>query len=80
MDASRVAFDVQCVVALRMMRLAEGGPGAASEAQRMVVERSARWRRRNAAGAALMAGSSLETAGRLAAVRSNASCGRTCAG
>jgi len=53
---------------------AEGGPGAASEAQRMVVEKvgalaSAQWPRRLP-----LAGSSLETAGRLAAVRSNASC------
>ncbi|MEA2903116.1 MAG: hypothetical protein QOI12_503, partial [Alphaproteobacteria bacterium] len=37
LDATRFALDTQCVVTLRMLRLAGGGPQAADEARRMVV-------------------------------------------
>ena len=40
-DAMRFGADVQRVVALRMMRMAAGGPPAAKEARRMVAEKIA---------------------------------------
>lgn len=40
-EAARFAGDVQRVMALRMMRLASGGPLAVTEAQRMVSEKVA---------------------------------------
>ena len=39
LDAARLGVEAQCVIALRMMRLAEGGALAAREAQRMVSEK-----------------------------------------
>lgn len=41
LDIARFGADVQRVMALRMMRLASGGPAAANEAQRMVSEKVA---------------------------------------
>jgi hypothetical protein len=38
-DAAQCAYEAQWVIALRMMHLAEGGPRAAAEAQRMVTEK-----------------------------------------
>jgi hypothetical protein len=38
-DAGRFAFDTQCVITLRMMRLASGGPTVAAETQRMITEK-----------------------------------------
>ncbi len=38
-EAARFGADIQNVIALRMMRLAGGGPLAASEARRMVTEK-----------------------------------------
>lgn len=38
-DAWRLGFDVQQVVAARMLRLAAGGPRAKTEAKRMVDEK-----------------------------------------
>jgi len=48
-DAMRFGADIQRVVALRMMRMAAGGPQASKEAHRMVAEKVA------AAGEAQMA-------------------------
>ena len=68
-DAGRFAVDAQWVIAHRMMRLAGGGPGAASEAQRMVSEKVAALALAQAeAGAALMTGASLAVAGSRAAL------------
>jgi hypothetical protein len=38
-NASRLALDMQCVIGLRMMRMASGGPLATAEAQRMIAEK-----------------------------------------
>jgi hypothetical protein len=38
-DAGRFALDTQCVITLRMMRLASGGPSVAAETQRMIAEK-----------------------------------------
>ena len=68
-DAGRFAVDAQWVIALRMMRIAAGGPGALSEAQRMIVEKAAALALAQAeAGAALMTGASLAAAGNRAAL------------
>jgi len=39
LDAARLSLQAQCVIALRMMRLAQGGALAAREAHRMVAEK-----------------------------------------
>lgn len=77
-EAARFAADSQRVIALRMMRLAGGGPGAATEASRMVAEKVAAFTEAQAAIAStMMLGGSLETAKRKAyapyrrAVRAN---------
>jgi hypothetical protein len=62
-EAAHFGADSQRVIALRMMRLASGGPQAATEAQQMVSEKIAAFG--EAQGlmlTALMTGSSLETA------------------
>jgi hypothetical protein len=41
MEAARFNWDVQRVMAARMIRLASGGPIAATEAQQMVSEKAA---------------------------------------
>jgi hypothetical protein len=64
MDAARFAADSQQVIALRMMRLAGGGPLAATEANRMVAEKIAAFG--EAQGAMLVSlatGGSLHAAG-----------------
>jgi hypothetical protein len=67
-EAGRFAADVQTVVALRMMRLASGGPSAASEAQRMLTEKvSAFGAGQLAGGTALATGQSLDVAAKRAA-------------
>jgi len=38
-DMTRLAFEANFVIGLRMMKLAAGGQGATAEAQRMVVEK-----------------------------------------
>jgi hypothetical protein len=38
-EAARFSADIQSVVAMRLMRLASGGPLAAAEARRMVSEK-----------------------------------------
>jgi hypothetical protein len=40
MEAARFSWDVQRVVALRMMRLASGGPRAVTEAEKMLSEKA----------------------------------------
>jgi hypothetical protein len=69
LDANRLALDAQCVVTLRLIQLASGGPRAASEAQRMVTEKAAAVVLAHAAaGAALATGASLAVAGSRAAI------------
>jgi hypothetical protein len=66
-EAARFAADAQRVIALRMMRLAGGGPLAATEASRMVAEKMAAFAEaQTAAAASLMMGGSLKTASRKA--------------
>lgn len=56
-DAARMALEAQQVIALRMMRLAEGGPNAALETQRMIGEKVlALWSAQSAAGWAALRG------------------------
>lgn len=38
-NAARLTLDAQAVVALRMMKVAQGGPAAHRESQRMVAEK-----------------------------------------
>jgi hypothetical protein len=40
-EAAHFGYEAQCVIALRMMHLAAGGPLAAAEAHRMVTEKVA---------------------------------------
>lgn len=62
-DAARFTLESQQVIALRMMRIASGGPLAASEAQRMVVEKvAATALAGQAAALALMTGKTFPTA------------------
>jgi hypothetical protein len=68
LDATRFALDAQCVVTLRMLRLAAGGPQATAEAQRMVMEKIAAFTTAQiAGGAALASGSGLAVVGARAA-------------
>jgi hypothetical protein len=68
-DAGRFTLEAQSVVALRMMRLAEGGPLAATEVQRMVTEKvAALAAAQMAAGLALASGKSLAAAAKQAAL------------
>src|ERR1700742_3175104 len=63
MDASMLALEAQNVIALRMMRMASGGPLAASEAQRMVIEKlGAVASAQVAAGLTLASGGTVEAA------------------
>ncbi len=62
-EAARFAADSQRVVALRLMRLAGGGPLATTEATRMVAEKMAAFTEAQAAVAStMMMGGSFETA------------------
>jgi hypothetical protein len=66
-EAARFGADVQRVMALRMMRLASGGPGAAIEAEQMVSEKVAAFGEAQLALlTALATGSSLDTAAEMA--------------
>jgi hypothetical protein len=63
LEAMRFGADVQHVVALRMMRLASGGPLAATEARQMISEKVAAFAEAQVAIAtALATGSSLYVA------------------
>ena len=62
-EAARFGSDVQRVMTLRMIRIASGGPDAATEAQQMISEKmSAFGEAQMAIFTALMAGRSLEVA------------------
>lgn len=62
-EAAHFGADMQRVIALRMMRLAAGGPQAATEARRMVSEKLAAFGEAHGAiMGALATGSSLDTA------------------
>ena len=39
LDAARLGYEMQTVMALRMLKLAQGGAAATTEAQRMVTEK-----------------------------------------
>jgi hypothetical protein len=63
MEAARFGADIQRVIALRMMKIASGGPQAETEALRMVSEKmTAFGESQGALMTALMSGASLETA------------------
>jgi len=62
-EAARFGADSQRVIALRLMRLASGGPGAVVEAERMVAEKVAAFSEAHGAiFTALVTGSSLDAA------------------
>jgi hypothetical protein len=63
MEAARFGADVQRVMALRIMRIAAGGPDAATETQQMISEKVAAFGEcQTALFTALMAGHTLEAA------------------
>jgi hypothetical protein len=67
-EAARFGADVQRVIALRMMRLASGDTHAATEAQRMILEKaSAFGEAQFAAMMALARGATIQTAAARAA-------------
>jgi hypothetical protein len=53
-EAARFAADSQRVIALRMMRLSSGGPGAVTEATKMISEKVAAFSESQGAIAAAM--------------------------
>jgi len=62
-EAARFSADVQRVMTLRMVRLASGGPDAATEAHQMISEKLAAFGEAQVAlMTALVTGSSLDTA------------------
>ena len=62
-EAAQFGADMQRVIALRMMRLASGGPQAATEARRMVSEKMAAFGEAHGAiMTALATGGSLDAA------------------
>jgi len=66
-DAGRFAMDTQAVIALRVMKIASGGPLATAEAQRMVTEKVAALAvAQMTGGLALASGQSLDVATRRA--------------
>jgi hypothetical protein len=57
LQAFEFAFEVQSVVALRLLRIAAGGTEAAAETQRMITEKAeAVWQSQIAAGLAIASG------------------------
>ena len=68
-EAARFASDSQSVIALRLMRIAGGGPQATTEASQMISEKvSAFAEAQGAMFAALATGKSLQSAANLAYV------------
>lgn len=66
-EAARFGADVQQVMTLRIMRIASGGPGAATEAQQMVSEKLAAFGESQVAlMTALATGRSFDSAAELA--------------
>jgi hypothetical protein len=64
-DMSRLAFEANFVIGLRMMKLAAGGQAANAEAQRMVLEKIATANQVAVDNAfALMSGKSLHSVGK----------------
>jgi hypothetical protein len=62
-EAAQFAADSQSVIAMRMTKMASGGPGATTEAQRMVSEKVAAFAEaQGVMMAALINGKSFETA------------------
>jgi hypothetical protein len=62
-EAAQFGADSQSVIAMRLMKIASGGPGATTEAHRMVSEKVAAFTEaQGVMMAALMTGKSLETA------------------
>lgn len=63
MEAARFGADSQSVIAMRLMKIASGGPQASKEATRMVAEKVAAFNEaQGALMGALISGSSLDTA------------------
>jgi hypothetical protein len=60
-DAARLGYEVQTVIALRMLKLARGGLAAEREAQRMVTEKGVAFAE---AAAALATGRSMNKVAR----------------
>ena len=62
-EAARFAADSQRVIALRMMRMANGGPLAVTEASKMIAEKIAAFNEAHGAiVTTMMTGGSLDTA------------------
>jgi hypothetical protein len=67
LDAVRFGFEVQSVIALRLLKIASGGPGGGAERTRMVTEKIRAAAAAQTAGAvALAQGKSVKTAARRA--------------
>jgi len=63
MQSAQLAADAQTVIALRLMRIAQGGRSASREARRMVVEKAAAaTAAQGLAAVALLSGKSAEAA------------------
>ena len=60
LDAARLGFEMQTVMALRMLKLARGGAAATTEAQRMMTEKGVAF----AEAAATLASRRLDEQGR----------------
>lgn len=62
-DAARFGFEAQQVMAARVMRIGDGGPASAIEAQRMVGEKMlAMWESQARIGLAVLGGASMAQA------------------
>jgi hypothetical protein len=68
LDAARLGYEMQTVMALRMLKLARGGAAATTEAQRMVAEKGAAFAE---AAATLATGGSMNKAMRRVRSRVN---------
>jgi hypothetical protein len=69
MNAAEFGLEAQRVIAMRLMKIAAGGPAGAAECARMVTEKFAAAAAAHSAGAiALARGNSFETATELALV------------
>jgi hypothetical protein len=68
-DMTKLGFEAQCVIALRLAKVAAGGAAAKAECRRMVTEKvSAAIEAQAAAAAALTRGKNMEAAAALALV------------
>jgi hypothetical protein len=81
LDAMRLGFEVQSVIALRLIKIAAGGAESNAEVTRMVTEKVKALAEAQTAGAvALAQGKSVKVASRRAMTRSNAASGPITAG